>query len=283
MRPKINLVHQQYGKEHVRVLKVTRRGARHDIKEVCAQVVLEGNFGDAYTSGENSKVVPTDTMKNTVNALAKNHLGSDIEEFGVTLGRHFLKRYLQVRQATIHLVERPWQRLSVDGKGHPHTFVGTTQERPFARVICSRQKILVESGFEELLILKSTGSGFENFPRCEYTTLPETKDRIMATSVTATWRYESAPKNYGVANRKIRAAMLKEFAVNYSPSVQTTLYQMAEAALKAVPQISEITLKLPNKHCLLINLKPFGLENDNEIFVPTDEPHGQIEATVARG
>jgi urate oxidase len=278
----MKLGHQQYGKDHVRVMKVSRHGLEHTVKEVDVSVALEGDFATSYTSGDNSKVVPTDTMKNTVNALAKQHLGDEIECFGIALGKHFLKRYGQIQKATLHLSERMWKRLSIDGKAHSHAFTGNSEASPFARVTSTRGKVLVESGIKDLLILKSTESGFEGYPKCEYTTLPETKDRIMATNLEACWSFEKSPKVYGEANRKILNEMLAVFAKNYSPSVQTTLYQMAEAALKAVPEISQVTLKMPNKHYLLVNLKPFGLENDNEIFAPTEEPHGQIEATVTR-
>ena len=279
---RMKLRHQQYGKARVRVMKVTRRAKQHELKEVEVSVMLEGDFTKSYTDGDNSAVVPTDTMKNTVNALAKKHLGAEIETFGLSLGGHFLKRYAQVRQVTIQLTERLWQRMPVNGRPNRHSFIGSAKEQPFAKVVCSRGRAVVESGIQDLLILKTTESGFEGFPRCEFTTLPETKDRIMATNLAASWVYERTPASYAKANAKILAAMLKVFATQYSPSVQTTLYQMAEAALRAVPQISRVNLKMPNKHCLLINLAPFGLENENEIFVPTDEPHGQIEATVTR-
>jgi urate oxidase len=278
----MKLAHQQYGKDRVRVMKVTRNGSEHSIKEVEVSVALEGDFVTSYTSGDNSKVVPTDTMKNTVHALAKQHLGDEIERFGAALGEHFLKRYSQVQKVTIGMTERIWARLAVAGQLHPHTFVGGHRFEPVAEVICSREKVVVTSGVQNHLILKSTQSGFEGYPKCEYTTLPETSDRIMATNLEARWVYSKTPTSYGKANHEALKAMHEVFAKHYSPSVQTTLYQMAEAALKAVPEISQVTLKMPNKHYLLINLKPFGLENNNEVFLPTDEPHGQIEATVTR-
>lgn len=278
----MKLSHQKYGKDRVRVMKVTRNGSEHIVKEIDVSVALEGDFLTSYTSGDNSKVVPTDTMKNTVTALAKQHLGHETERFGITLGEHFLKRYTQIQKVTIHISERMWKRLSIDGKPHPHSFSGNSEACPFAQVVCTRDKVTVESGITDLLILKSTESGFEGYPRCEYTTLPETKDRIMATILEASWTFGKLPKLYIEANRTALNKMLEVFAQNYSPSVQTTLYQMAEAAMKAVPEISQMTLKMPNKHYLLVNLKPFGLENNNEIFLPTDEPHGQIEATVSR-
>ncbi len=170
----------------------------------------------------------------------------------------------------------------INGKPHPHSFAAGSEARMFTRVVCATNETLVSSGVRDLLILKSTGSGFEKYPRDEFTTLPETNDRILAPSFSATWRFSDHPQSFSTANEAILEAMLKIFAENYSPSAQTTLFQMGEAALAACDKISGLDLAMPNKHCLLINLAPFGLTNENEVFLPTDEPHGQIEVTVAR-
>ncbi|HEY6167800.1 MAG TPA: urate oxidase [Verrucomicrobiae bacterium] len=279
---KAKLLDHQYGKSRVRVMKILRKGPTHSIKELTVAVALAGDFESSYTSADNTRVVPTDTMKNTVNALAKEHLGAETERFAATLAQHFLKKYPQVKTATVELSERVWDRLVIHGKPHPHSFSSSQQARPSARVVVMEGSIEIESGIEDLLILKSTQSGFEGFPKCEFTTLPETSDRIFATALKATWTWTREPADYPAANAAITAALLEPFALNYSPSVQVTLFQMGEAALKACPEISRIHLAMPNKHCLLINLKPFGLDNRNEVFVPTDEPHGQIEATIVR-
>ena len=259
-----------------------RDGPVHTLKDIDVSVVLQGDFASSYISGDNSEVVPTDTIKNTINVFAKQHLGEEIERFAVLVGEHFLKDYEQVRDVEVEISERPWERLKVNGEAHPHSFAAGSEARMTTRVNCTRGAQIVRSGIRDLLILKSTGSGFENYPKCKYTTLPETADRILATSFSATWTYKSEPKHYGRSNQTILDAMLKVFANNFSPSAQTTLFQMGEAALAICSEISEVKLAMPNKHCLLIDLKPFGLENKNEVFVPTDEPHGQIEAVVTR-
>ncbi len=281
---KTKLIDHCYGKSRVRVMKILRDGATHTIKELDVSVALRGDFETSYTlpEGDNSKVVATDTMKNTVNVLAHEHLGRESERFALTLGGHFLSRYAQVQQVSVELKERVWSRMRIGGQPHPHSFVQAENAQPFTRLVMSAKERRLESGVRDLLILKSTGSGFEGYPRCEFTTLPETTDRIFATSLEASWRWAGEPANYEAANAAIIVAMLKPFAENYSPAVQTTLYQMGEAALAACAEISEITLAMPNKHCLLINLQAFGRENRSEVFVPTDEPHGQIEATIAR-
>lgn len=276
------LIAHRYGKARVRLLKILHDGAVHRIKDLQVAALLEGDFAASYTSGDNSKVVPTDTIKNTVNVLAKQQLGDELEQFAILLGDHFLERYAQVEQARIDISVHEWRRMKIDGKPHPHSFVSGGESKMFTHVICSRQSHAVQSGIRDLLILKSTGSGFENYPKDEFTTLPETADRILATSFSGAWTFEKLPTDCGKTNESILSAMLKVFAETYSPSAQTTLFQMGEAALAACAHISCIDLAMPNKHCLLIDLSPFGLENKNEIFIPTDEPHGQIEVSVAR-
>ncbi|HEX3890711.1 MAG TPA: urate oxidase [Verrucomicrobiae bacterium] len=278
----MKLIQHNYGKAKVRVLKVFREGKIHSIKELDVQVMLQGNFDASYTKSDNRLVVATDSIKNTVNVLAKERMGEENEEFGTMLGEHFLKTYSQIARAEIILSEHCWTRISIGGKPHAHSFLEKSAAKPFARIIAMRKETTVESGIEELFILKTTGSGFENFLRDEFTILPETSERICATKLKATWTFANMPTSYSATNSKILDTMLATFAINFSPSVQVTLFQMGEAALKAAKEISKIHIAMPNKHCLLINLKPFGLENKNELFVPTDEPHGQIEGTVSR-
>ena len=276
------LVAHQYGKSRVRVMKILREGATHTIKELNVSVALTGDFESSYTAGDNSLVVATDTMKNTVNVLAHRHLGPETEKFAVLLAEHFPAKYPQVKTARVEISERGWERMTVGGSPHPHSFIGAQGARFWVEASAGADGTAWESGIRELLILKSTESGFAGFPRCEFTTLPETDDRIFATSLDATWKWSEAPRDYNAANRGILDALLEPFASRYSPSVQTTLFEMGQNALRACPAISEIHLAAPNKHCLLINLAPFGIENRNDVFVPTDEPHGQIEATICR-
>jgi urate oxidase len=278
----MRLIHQNYGKARVRILKVLRAGKRHAVKELDVQVMLQGDFAAAYTKEDNRLVVATDSMKNTVNVLAKQKLGLETETFGELLAQHFLETYRHASVVEVTLKEHCWHRISIRGKPHAHSFTEKGAAKPFAKIVATRKKTRVESGIEDLLIMKTTASGFENFLRDEFTTLPETDDRIFATKLRAAWQYGRKPKNYSITNARILDAMLAAFAKNYSVSVQATLFQMGEAALKIAPEISRISLAMPNKHCLLVNLSPFGLKNQNELFVPTDEPHGQIEATLSR-
>ncbi len=276
------LLDHQYGKSRVRVLKIFRAGDRHTVKELDVSVRLSGDFESSYTSGDNSRVILTDTMKNTVNVLAKDALGPETERFGVVLARHFLDRYAQVARVLIEISDRQWDRLVVAGEPHLHSFTQAQQARPTVQVTAASTGVQVRSGIKDLLILKSTGSSFQDYPKDEFTTLPETADRVFATSLTAEWTWTGEPADYQAANAGIQQALLTPFALNHSPSVQTTLFQMGEAALQASAEIGQIQLAMPNKHYLPIDLARFGRENRNELFLPTDEPSGQIEATLTR-
>lgn len=276
------LISHRYGKARVRVAKILRGKDRQSIVDIDVAAMLEGDFESSYTSGDNTKVVPTDTIKNTINVLAKEKLSEEIELFAIGLGEHFLKLYPQVRTANIEISQRDWQRMEFDGKPHPHSFAAGSDAKKFTRVVCTRESQSIESGIRDYVLLKSTGSGFENYPKDEFTTLPETADRILATSLVAKWSFTKKPDSYRAQNDKIIAAMLKVFANNYSPSAQTTLFEMGTVALDVCPEISRIELAMPNKHYLPIDLSRFGRENKNEVFTPTDEPHGQIEAVVTR-
>jgi len=278
----MKLAWQRYGKGKVRVLKVHRQAGRHDVTEVSVDVGLEGDFETSYTAGDNRKVVATDSIKNTVHVLAKSHLDSEIEKFAEVLADHFLEKYSQVSRVRIRITERLWDRWSSHEGPSPHTFSAGAQVKPFVEFEKSREETVMISGVEDWLIMKTTESGFTDFVSDEFRTLPDTTDRVLASQIMASWKFRSAPENYVALREQILSVMMEEFSRNYSPSVQTTLFQMAEAVLKEVSELSEVSLSMPNKHYLLINLQPFSLENRNEVFLPTDEPHGQIEATICR-
>ena len=278
------LASQRYGKERVRVLRVRRAAdGTHQVHEVDVGVSLEGDFADTYLTGDNAKVVATDTIKNTVQVLAQAHLDAVPENFALALGDHFLGRYAQIGCVRVEVAVRPWDRYASGGEDHPHAFVGRTSGTPFTRVEMNRSEpARVASGLREVLVLKSTASSFKGYPRDEFTTLPETDDRILATKMAATWTFADRTADFAAANAAIPAALLRTFAAEFSPSLQRTLCQMGEAALAAAPAISDIHLAMPNKHYLPVNFQPFGRENRGEIFLPTDEPHGQIEARIVR-
>jgi urate oxidase len=270
----------RYGKCRVRLVKLRRARDPHEIVDLTIDVQLEGEFESVFVGGDNALCLATDTMKNTVYALARHDPIDQVERFAMRLADHFIRKP-SVSHVRINAIEHQWARLQVNAMPHPHAFVQPAAEHWTARVQRNSGATEVASGLAGLMVLKTTDSAFSAFPRDQYTTLPETSDRIMATSVTATWKYRAGVTDFGIRQR-IRTALVETFAGHMSASVQHTLYAMAEAALAACGDITEITMALPNRHHLLADLTPFGLDNPNEIFVATDEPYGLIEATVRR-
>ena len=279
----INILHDNYGKSRVRLVKVARTSNRHELQNLTVNIALEGNFDAIHTKGDNSLCLPTDTMKNTVYALAgETQQIENIEAFGRRLTDHFLKNNPQVSQVTIDIFEHGWKRMKFDGHEHDHSFVKGSGEKRTAKISASRDGVTIESGVEDLIVLKTTHSGFVGFIKDAFTTLPETTDRIFSTAIKATWRYSNADAATDETFQKIRQTILKVFAEHDSLSVQHTLYAIGETILNDFPDVEEIAFSLPNIHCLPVDMTKFAQKNDNRIFVPTDEPHGLIEARLAR-
>ena len=276
------LAHSAYGKSRIRLVHVSRRGDRHDLQDLTIAVRFEGDFDASYTDGDNRDVLPTDTMKNTVYTLAARQPAGEPEAFGLALSRHFLERNPLLRRVRVDLTEHPWRHIEVGGHDHGQSFMRRGPDTRSAVVTADPERSVVEAGVADLVILKSSHSAFTGFVRDELTTLRETSDRLLATSLTATWRYVDPIVDYGPLWRAIRGTLLEVFALHDSASVQHTLHAMGEAVLQRVDEVASITLVMPNRHHLPVDLTPFGLENRNEIFVATDEPHGLIEATLSR-
>ena len=276
------LVETAYGKSSVRLVKVSRRGDRHDLRDMTIAIRFQGDYDSSYTEGDNSGVLPTDTMKNTVYAVAATQTVDEPEAFGLSLSRHFLDRNPRLAKVRIDVSEHPWGRISIGSREHGQAFVRQGAETRTATVQAERQRATVGAGVSDLVILKSSHSAFAGFLRDEYTTLPDTEDRLLATSLTASWRYRDTDLDFGASWRAVRQILLETFAEHDSKSVQHTLHDMAQAVLESVDNVSAIRLVMPNKHHLPVDLTRLGLENRNEIFVPTDEPYGLIEATLVR-
>jgi len=274
----------QYGKAENRVVRIYRDTDRHEIRDLNVSTSLRGDFSAAHLAGDQTRVLPTDTQKQTVYAFAKQVGIGEIEDFALALGRHFVNDVEPVEGCRIEIDEYAWERVSVDGREHDHTWVRKGQE--------TRNTILtiegkggpehLVSGLKDLVLLKSTGSEFHDFLVDEYTTLIPTTDRIMATSLVARWRYLGTELDWAGLYASIRQLLLEQFAIVHSLALQQTLYEMGRAVLETHDEVAEIKFSAPNKHHFVYDLSPFGLENPNEVFHADDRPYGLIQATVQR-
>ena len=278
----ISLAHQSYGKSQVCLSHIKRHSDHHDFVQIVVDVALEGDFDSAYSQGDNSKIVPTDTMKNSVYAIAKLHGVEAIEIYAQHLARHFYDSFDHINKTTICVTEKLWQRIDLDGEAHGHAFTGGGSEQNTCCAEVSDDGTKLTSGLRGLQILKTTDSAFEGYIKDKFTTLKETSDRIFATTITADWPCKDINHDWSKTRQTIRSLLLDVFAHQFSPSVQKTLHDMATSVLNSCPEIDEISLDMPNQHHLLADLAKLDLDNQNEIFVPTPEPFGVISATIRR-
>ena len=282
MNSRIRLGANQYGKAEVRIVKITRDAPTHEIEDLSVTSQLRGDFSATHFTGDNSLVVATDTQKNTIYGLAREHGIGSPEDFLLLLSRHFTSSFDWVTGGRWEAEAYSWQRISVGGTPHDHAFVREGQETRTAVLTGEGDESWIVAGLTDLVVLKSTGSEFHGFPRDRFTTLTETNDRILATSVTARWRYLATDLDFNALYASVRHQLLETFAATHSLALQQTLYAMGEAVLEGHPEIAEIRFSMPNKHHFLVDLEPFGLDNPNEIFYAADRPYGLIEAAVER-
>ena len=272
----------QYGKAEVRLVHITRNGDRHQVKDLNVSSALRGDFADAHLRGDNSKVVATDTQKNTVYAFAQQYGVGEIEAFALRLGRHFVDDFGWVTGAKVSIEEYGWDRIAVDGAEHGHAFSRAGGGTRTTDVTIDGEQAWVVSGLTGLVVLKSAGSEFWGFPRDRYTSLAETTDRILATAVTARWRYAGTGVDWAKSYADVRRILIESFAAKHSLALQQTLYYMGERVLEAHPEVAEIRMSMPNKHHFPVDLSSFGLPNGNEVYYAADRPYGLIEGTVTR-
>ncbi len=280
---KVVLGDNQYGKAENHVVRVTKNGDRHSIEDLTVVSQLHGDFDSAYYDGNNEHVVATDTQKNTVFAFAKDGIGSP-EDFLLRLGQHFVDDFDWVSGGRWGARQVTWERIAVNGEGHDHSFFrgGSGGETRTAIVKIDGGQHHVVAGLEDLSVLKTTESGFVGYPRDQYTTLPETTDRILATSVTARWLYNTTDVDFNATYESVKRVMLETFTNHYSRALQETQYLMGKAVIEAHPEIDEIKFSMPNLHHFVVDLEPFGLENPNEVFWAAHSPYGLIEGTLRR-
>jgi urate oxidase len=278
----IRLGQNNYGKSRVRLLRVERQEGRHDIKELTLAIRFEGDFETAHTKGDNTKILPTDTMKNTVYALARQHPIETVEEFALHLVEHFLTYNPQVSRVRIEVKEHLWTRLPLGGKPHATAFSRSGDEKRTATLDATREGTEIRAGLQDLVVMKTTNSAFDHFLRDPYTTLKDDRERILATAIRASWLYPGEEVEFGPVWHGVRQMLLETFAEHKSESLQHTLYAMGEAVLNNFENVREIHLSLPNKHFLSVNLEPLGMDNPGQVYLPIDEPHGLIEATVRK-
>jgi urate oxidase len=276
------LLEDHYGESNIRLVKVRRTQDRHDFKDLTVSIEFAGDFSASYSSGDNRRILPADTIKNTVFALAKLYPIEQIEEFAQQLIDHFLTDNAQIDEIRVEIAEHFWTRVLFGGKAHPWSFMPAGPEVRTTLVTATRDSLNIQAGIADLQIVKTTGSGFQGYLRDPFTTLRETSDRVLSTAVKASWLYADNDIPFGVYWHGVREAILDTFVEHESRSMQYTLHAIGEAVLERYTDIREIALSLPNRDCRLVDLSTLGLENNNEVFTPADQPFELVEARIRR-
>ena len=277
------LTASQYGKGRVRVMRLTRDGDHHTPRELAVTVLLKGAFDEAWTEGDNTACVATDSVKNIVNVVAAKNLSLDKEALAEAVAKTFLDQYPQIEEIQFEGNETRWLRHAIGGQPHGHVFTLDGNGTGYVKLVAGRDGAVMQSGVRSFTFMKTTQSGWAHFVEDEYRTLADTTDRIAATAMDATWAWANASVDFAATNARALNILIEVFGTTYSYSVQDSMYRMGEAVLEAIPEIAEISFAMPNKHYIPIDLKPFGMENPAAVFLPTDEPHGQIYARIGRG
>jgi len=277
----IELAANRYGKAAIRIVRVGRDTSPHRLRDLTVAVALEGDFATAHTDGDNRNVVATDTMKNTAYAFAADHLTGAIESYASDLAEHFLQTDA-VARATVNVREHAWRAIEVGGTPAEGAFVRGGEGTRLATVAATRGSVVIDAGIEDLVVMKTTRSAFSGFPRDRYTTLADTDDRLMATKLTAVWRYGGMDIDFDAVWSAVRATLLEVFADHDSPSVQASIWVIGKAMLERHEELDEVRMVLPNLHHWTVDLGAFGMDNDRQVYMATAEPHGLIEATIRR-
>ncbi|MGB6822990.1 MAG: urate oxidase [Candidatus Acidiferrales bacterium] len=280
----VKLAHNNYGESRIRLLRVVRRGSVHELKDLTLSIHFEGDFDDAHTAGDNRKILPANTMTNTVYVLARQYPAEAVEEFALHIVEHFLTYNPQLSRIRVAVKEHPWSRILIAEKPHGSAFVSNAGERRTTHITATREHTILQSGIENLVVLKTTGGAFEGFLRDPYTTAKEASNSVISVNIDATWTYETSESEapYSAAWHGIRKILLETFANHEGRSLQHTVYAMGQAVLDNFEAIAEIQLALADNLYSPVDLKPFGMENESEVFMPAEEPHGLIEATLRR-
>ena len=279
----VRLAENSYGESNIRLLRLARQEGRDDVKDLTLTIRFDGDFEAAHRKGDNRKIVPGDTVKNTVYALARQHSMETAEDFALHLIEHFLTYNPQIATVRIETAENVWARLPHGGKPHPSAFARAGGERRTALLTGTRETTSIRSGVDGLVVMKTSDAAFDNFLREPYTTLPADSDRILGAMIQADWLYAKEEDiEFGPVWHGVRQMLVEVFAEHKSKSLQHTLYAMGEAVLNNFTNVEEIHLSSPEKHLNLVDLTPLGMDNPGTVFLPLDASYGTAEATLKK-
>lgn len=271
-----------YGASHIPLLRITRRGDRHDLRDLVIGVGVEGDVADAFTRGDNALLLPSDTLRNTAHAIARDETLAEIEHIGMALAGHFMSHQPQFTRVRIDLAEQPWARLPVGGRAQGQAFTTSNSERRTAVVTSNGSRMSVVAGLDDFTIMKTGGAAFEGYLADQFTTVASAPERVLSVTAAASWTYVHDEVPFGVTWHAIRQLLIEAFVEHHSRSAEHTAHAMADMVLASYVDVGDVTVRLRQRSLPLVELEKFGIENGRVLFQPEEAPELTADVTLSR-
>jgi urate oxidase len=268
-----------HGESRLRMLRIVKRGDRHDPRDLTVSLRFEGEPAAAFVEGRADGLLPGETVKNMVHAAVREYGGKPIETLGLALTFAALERQPTITRARVEIAEQPWHRLEAGGKAQAQAFVRGGSERRTAIVTSNGTQMSVVAGIRHLAILRSAGFAPPR-PAADDDGSVDGLPRLVLGELSAQWTYTSSDVTFDPYRQGVRAALLETIAWHASRSVQHALYAAAEVILSSYEEIADVTLAFHEHPYRPADLLAAGDEDD--VFVAIDEPVGVVEVTVER-
>ena len=264
------------------MLRIVRRGDRHDPRDLTVSVRFEGGLAPAFLEGRADGVIPGETLKTLVHRVAREIGGEEIEAFGLALCERMLDAHKRLTRVRVEIAEQPWTRMQVGGKAQGQTFVVGGPEQRTATVTSNGTQTAVVSGIDQLVLMRTAGFLPRHPARRADDGTEDAVQSLLVGSLAARWTYSNAEVTFGPYRQGVRAAITETFAVHAARSIQYTLYAIADVVLATYEDILDVTLALHERPYRAADLFREDVENPEELFVAAEEPLGMVEVTVER-
>lgn len=235
-----------YGKGDVIVYRLNRGAGGSVFGANVLMLVYGDSFWPTYTTGDNTNLIATDSMKNFIQRETLNFTGADFEDYCRFLAGKFLETYSQVEGVQVSAAEIPYTSFSNESQA----FTPCGPERATARIELTREGIQeAASGLRGYRLLRLGGSAFHGFVRDQYTTLPEIHNRPLHMGLDLEWTYTTPDLAFsaGAIPSAVRRIIREVFESFESGSIQQVIYQMGARILAEQPAIAEVHLEANNR------------------------------------
>ena len=271
-----------HGESRVRMLRLVRRGDRHDPRDLTVSLRFEGDFGGAFREGRPAGVIPGEALKTLVHTCARQHATGEIESFGLELCRRLLETHPQVAKVRAEVTEQPWLRMEVGGKAQGQAFVLGGPEQRGAAITSNGTQIAVVSSIDNLTVMRTSGFMPSRPSAATDDVGDEGLPPLVVGALNIRWTYSTPDVTFGAYRQGVRSVVVETMALHASRSVQYTLYAIGDVLLASYPEISVVSLAMHERPYRPVDLFHANVENPDDLFVAVEEPVGVVEVTLER-